>query len=109
MRSEAVQQGSEAQLGWFRSSKATLKSSISFTIVDSDITASCLHPGHCREEQSEVKNDQKNGFSDVADYSPREDRRGGTRHFLLQLQAFSIDLYISMHQTPLLACTVGAS
>lgn len=56
-----------------------------------------------------MKNDQKNGFSDVADYSPREDRRGWTRHFLLQLQAFSIDLYISMHQTPLLVCTVSAS
>ncbi|KAI4588112.1 hypothetical protein MJG53_002520 [Ovis ammon polii x Ovis aries] len=30
------------------------------------------------EEQSEVKNDQKNGLSDVADYSPREDCRGKT-------------------------------
>lgn len=78
MRSEAVQQGSEVQLGWFRSSKSTLKSSISFTVVDSDITVSCLHPGQGRDEQSEVKNDRKSGFSDFADYSPREDHRGET-------------------------------
>ena len=36
-----------------------LKSSISFTRVHSDITVSYLHPGHCREVQSEVENDRK--------------------------------------------------
>lgn len=68
MGPEAALQGSEVQLGHFRSPTPISKQETSLTVDDSDFTVSCLHP-----VQGEIQREV-----DSADYSPRESHRGGT-------------------------------